>query len=52
VTPELGDSRMPIEIRILRIGDEAVLGNVASGLFDNPIDPGSLPSFWVTPDII
>jgi aminoglycoside 6'-N-acetyltransferase I len=30
---------MPIAIRILRTGDEAVLGNVASGLFDNPIDP-------------
>lgn len=30
---------MPVEIRVLSSGDEQVLGNVASGLFDNPIDP-------------
>jgi ribosomal protein S18 acetylase RimI-like enzyme len=30
---------MPVQIKVLRGGDEEVLGSVASGLFDNPIDP-------------
>jgi ribosomal protein S18 acetylase RimI-like enzyme len=29
---------MAVQIKVLRGGDEGVLGNVASGLFDNPID--------------
>ena len=30
---------MAIEIKVLHCGDEAVLSNVAAGVFDNPIDP-------------
>jgi ribosomal protein S18 acetylase RimI-like enzyme len=30
---------MTIEIKVLHSGDEAVLRNVATGVFDNPIDP-------------
>ena len=31
---------MSIDIRILEAGDEAVLANVAPGVFDNDVDPG------------
>lgn len=30
---------MTIEIKVLRRGDETILTNVASGVFDNPINP-------------
>lgn len=30
---------MAIEIKVLRRGDETILTNVASGVFDNPINP-------------
>ena len=30
---------MPVEVKVLRHGDEALLMNVAEGVFDNPVDP-------------
>jgi ribosomal protein S18 acetylase RimI-like enzyme len=40
---------MPIEIQILRRGDEPVLTNVADGVFDNPIDPHFTKEFLADP---
>jgi ribosomal protein S18 acetylase RimI-like enzyme len=34
-----------IDIRILEAGDEAVLANVAPGVFDNDVDPGLTREF-------
>jgi ribosomal protein S18 acetylase RimI-like enzyme len=34
-----------IDIRILEAGDEAVLANVAPGVFDNDVDPGLSSEF-------
>ena len=36
---------MSIDIRILEAGDEAVLANVAPGVFDNDVDPGLTREF-------
>jgi ribosomal protein S18 acetylase RimI-like enzyme len=36
---------MPIEIKILRSGDEAVLDSVAPGVFDDPIDADATRRF-------
>jgi len=36
---------MPCEIRVLRAGDEAVLADVAPGVFDNAVDPGLTRAF-------
>ena len=36
---------MSIDIRILEAGDEAVLANVAPGVFDNDVDPGLSSEF-------
>jgi len=36
---------MTIEINVLHRGDEAVLTNVATGVFDNPIDPDLTAEF-------
>jgi ribosomal protein S18 acetylase RimI-like enzyme len=40
---------MPIHIRILRGGDEAVLTNVAPEVFDNPVDPALAREFLADP---
>jgi aminoglycoside 6'-N-acetyltransferase I len=40
---------MPVEIRILRGGEEAVLHRVASGVFDDPIDPQRAKEFLNDP---
>jgi aminoglycoside 6'-N-acetyltransferase I len=40
---------MPIEIRILRGGDEAVLEHVAANVFDDPIDPQRAKEFLNDP---
>lgn len=40
---------MPIEIKILRTGDEPVLRNVADEVFDNPIDPDFTKEFLADP---
>lgn len=38
---------MTIEIKILHRGDETILTNVATGVFDNPIDPKLTAEFLV-----
>jgi ribosomal protein S18 acetylase RimI-like enzyme len=38
-----------IEIKVLENGDDAVLANVAHGLFDNPIDPRLAAEFLADP---
>ena len=40
---------MPLEIRALGAGDEAVLANVADEVFDNPIDPALAREFLADP---
>jgi len=40
---------MAIEIKILQCGDDHVLGNVAAGVFDNPIDPELTKEFLGDP---
>jgi ribosomal protein S18 acetylase RimI-like enzyme len=40
---------MPIEIKILRSGDEQVLMNVANEVFDNPIDANLTKEFLADP---
>lgn len=40
---------MPIEIRILRTGDESVLASVAPGVFDDPIDAHAATAFLSDP---
>ncbi len=40
---------MPIEIKILRTGDEPVLMNVAANVFDNAIDPALTKEFLADP---
>ncbi len=40
---------MPAEIRLLRPGDTHVLGQVAAGVFDDPIDPAALTRFLSAP---
>ncbi len=40
---------MTIEIRILRDGDDAVLQNVATGVFDDPIDESRVVQFLRDP---
>jgi aminoglycoside 6'-N-acetyltransferase I len=40
---------MTITIRQLRAGDEAVLGNVAPGVFDEPVRPDLTRRFLATP---
>jgi GNAT superfamily N-acetyltransferase len=40
---------MSVEIKLLRAGDEALFDNVASDLFDDPIDPGALQRFLDDP---
>jgi ribosomal protein S18 acetylase RimI-like enzyme len=37
--------RQGTELRILRSGDQAVLGNVAPGVFDNALDPRLVAEF-------
>ena len=41
---------MPIEIRKLEAGDEAVLRNVAPGVFDEPVRPDLAKRFLATPN--
>jgi ribosomal protein S18 acetylase RimI-like enzyme len=41
---------MSIEIRKLMSGDEAVLGNVAPGVFDEPVRPDLVKRFLATPN--
>jgi len=41
---------MPIEIRKLVSGDEAVLRNVAPGVFDEPVRPDLAKRFLATPN--
>lgn len=41
---------MSIEIRKLGPGDEAVLGNVAAGVFDEPLRPDLTKRFLATPN--
>lgn len=40
---------MPIEVKILRSGDEPILTNVAQEVFDNPIDPALTKEFLADP---
>ncbi len=40
---------MPAVIRLLRPGDAHVLGQVAAGVFDDPIDPAALTRFLRAP---
>jgi ribosomal protein S18 acetylase RimI-like enzyme len=40
---------VPIEIRLLRSGDEAVLERVAPDVFDDPIDPAASRAFLADP---
>jgi ribosomal protein S18 acetylase RimI-like enzyme len=40
---------MAIQIKVLRHGDEAVLGNVAPEVFDNPINPELTSEFLADP---
>jgi ribosomal protein S18 acetylase RimI-like enzyme len=40
---------MPVEIKVLHRGDDAVLMNVAPGAFDNPVDPELTREFLEDP---
>ena len=40
---------MPVEIKVLRRGDDAILMNVAPGVFDNPVDPELTREFLEDP---
>jgi aminoglycoside 6'-N-acetyltransferase I len=40
---------MPIDIRILRPGDEAVLANVADEVFDDAVEPRAAAAFLTDP---
>ena len=40
---------MPVEIRILHTGDEAILQNVDPDVFDDPVDPKSAVLFLADP---
>lgn len=40
---------MPLEVRVLRPGDEAVLANVGPDVFDDPIDPRAAREFLADP---
>ena len=40
---------MSIEIKLLRVGDEAVLSNVAPDVFDHAIDPAAAASYLRDP---
>lgn len=40
---------MPVEIRVLRRGDDAVLRRVAEGVFDNAIEPALVAEFLADP---
>jgi aminoglycoside 6'-N-acetyltransferase I len=40
---------MPIEIKVLHCGDDAILMNVAPGVFDNPVDPELTREFLEDP---
>jgi ribosomal protein S18 acetylase RimI-like enzyme len=40
---------MPIEIKVLHRGDDAILMNVAPGVFDNPVDPELTREFLEDP---
>jgi aminoglycoside 6'-N-acetyltransferase I len=40
---------MAIAIRLLRSGDESVLGDVAPSVFDDPIDPAATRAFLTDP---
>jgi aminoglycoside 6'-N-acetyltransferase I len=40
---------MMLEIRVLRVGDEALLANVAPGTFDHPVDPRLAAEFLSDP---
>jgi aminoglycoside 6'-N-acetyltransferase I len=41
---------MPIEIKILGIGDENILANISGDIFDNPIDPDLAARFLSEPN--
>ena len=40
---------MAIETKVLQVGDDTVLTNVAAGVFDNPIDPKLTKEFLEDP---
>ena len=40
---------MPVEIRLLRAGDEGVLGSLASEVFDDALDPAATAEFLRDP---
>ena len=40
---------MAIEVRLLGVGDEAVLARVAEGVFDDPLDPAATTEFLADP---
>jgi GNAT superfamily N-acetyltransferase len=40
---------MPIDIKVLRAGEEAVLANIADGVFDHAVEPGAAARFLAEP---